>query len=325
MSLYIIGPSEKLMIKNTVYLFALLTLLSLSLICVQQVHSQSENINVLSYSWYLDPNGLLDVVGEIQNVGSNTIESVVLGGIIYTMDGVEQGRSNPTYVYVNCLIPKQRASFLMTFPEAGMATGDLSWLPIGIERVDFSVLSANVTGNYRYPYVTVTSSSGAADAEGVYWVNGEVQNTGTDSATNIRVIGTFYNSTGTVVAVGYTSYLTPASLDASEKAAFKFGAFDRNQSIVASRDKISSYSLLVQVEKPLLSGTSPSIPPYNATSTSPSSEDTASSPMAIETQIVAVTVLAILVVVGTILTLNKRKAKAQATKKPKSKRSKKQK
>ena len=77
MSLYIIGPSEKLMIKNTVYLFALLTLLSLSLICVQQVHSQSENINVLSYSWYLDPNGLLDVVGEIQNVGSNTIESVV--------------------------------------------------------------------------------------------------------------------------------------------------------------------------------------------------------------------------------------------------------
>jgi hypothetical protein len=324
MSLYIVGPSEKLMIKNTVYLFALLALLSLSLICVQQGYSQPENLNVLSYSWYIDPNGLFDVVGEIQNVGSNTIESVVLGGIIYTMDGVEQGRSNPTYVYVNCLIPKQKASFLMIFPEAGMTTGDLSWLPIGIERVDFTVLSANVTSNYRYPYVTVTSSSGAADAEGVYWVNGEVQNTGTDTATNIRVIGTFYNSTGTVVAVGYTSYLTPSSLDASEKAAFKFGAFDQNQSIVAPRDRISSYSLLVQVEKPLLSGTSPSIPPYNATSTSPSQEDAASSPMAMETQIVAVTVIVILVV-GTILTLNKRKAKAQATKKPKSKRSKKRK
>jgi hypothetical protein len=323
MSLYTVGPSEKLMRKNTGCLLVLLTLLSLSLACVQQVYSQPENISVLSYSWYLDPNGLFDVVGEVQNVGSNTIESVVLGGIIYTVDGVEQGRSNPTFVYVNCLVPQQKASFLMTFPSQAMTTGDLSWLPIGIERVDFTVLSANVTSNYRYPYLMVTNSSGAADAEGVYWVNGEVQNTGNDTATNIRVIGTFYNSTGTVVAVGYTDYLTPASLDASKKVAFKFGAFDQNQSIVAPRDKISSYSLLVQVEKPLLSGTPPSMPPSNSTFTS--SDDAPSSPIAMETQIVAVTVIVILGVVGTILVLNKRKAKAQATKNLKSQKRKKQK
>ena len=75
MSLYIVGLSEKLMKKNTC-LFILLTLLSLSLACVQKVSSQPENIKVLSYSWYVYSSESFDVVGEIQNVGPNTIKSV---------------------------------------------------------------------------------------------------------------------------------------------------------------------------------------------------------------------------------------------------------
>jgi len=39
-------------------------------------------------------------------------------------------------------------------------------------------------------------------AEGEYWVSGSVQNTGTQTATKLRLIGTFYNASGTVVAAG---------------------------------------------------------------------------------------------------------------------------
>jgi hypothetical protein len=114
--------------------------------------------------------------------------------------------------------------------------------------------------------------------------------------------------------VGYTEYLTPASLSQSSVASFKVGAFDYNQTIVPSKQKIASYSLLVQVEKPLLSGTPPSLPPSNSTSTTTPSDSTPSSTIAPETQYIAVIVVVILGVVGTILVLNKRKAKAQATK-----------
>jgi hypothetical protein len=296
--------------------------MSLSLAWVRQVSSQPENIKILSYSWYVDSIGFFDVVGEIQNVGSSTIEAVVLGGIIYTTDGVEQGRSNPTLVYVNCLIPQQKASFFMEFNPQQTVTGDLSWLSIGVDRIDFTVLDANVTSNYRYPDVTIKSSSGAADENGTYWVGGTVQNSGSQTATNIRVIGTFYNTSGTVVAVGYTKYLTPSSLSPSSTASFKVGAFDYDHTLVPPERKIASYSLLTQVEKPLLSGTPPSTPPTDATppsssSGTPSSGTTPSAPIAPETQIIEVVVVVVLVVVGTILVLNKRKARAQEPKKPK--------
>jgi hypothetical protein len=296
--------------------------MSLSLAWVRQVSSQPENIKILSYSWYVDSIGFFDVVGEIQNVGSSTIEAVVLGGIIYTTDGVEQGRSNPTLVYVNCLIPQQKASFFMEFNPQQTVTGDLSWLSIGVDRIDFTVLDANVTSNYRYPDVTIKSSSGAADENGTYWVSGTVQNSGSQTATNIRVIGTFYNTSGTVVAVGYTKYLTPSSLSPSSTASFKVGAFDYDHTLVPPERKIASYSLLTQVEKPLLSGTPPSTPPTDATppsssSGTPSSGTTPSAPIAPETQIIEVVVVVVLVVVGTILVLNKRKVRAQEPKKPK--------
>ena len=305
--------------KSTVYLFVLLTVMSLSLALVQQVSSQPENIKVVSYSWYIDSYGFFVVVGEVQNVGPNTIESVVLGAKVFTADGEAQALSAPTYVYVNCLIPQQKAAFYMDFPSPNSATDDQSWLSIGVDHVDFTVLAANVTSNYRYPYVTVKSSSGAVDAEGIYWVSGTVQNSGSQTATNIRVIGTFYNASGTVVAVGYTDYLTPSSLSPSSVASFKVGAFDQNETEVPSIQKISSYSLLIQTEKPLLSGAPPSLPPSNSTSTTPPSDSTSSPTIAPETQYIAVIVLVILGLAGIILALNRRKsqAKSQATNTPK--------
>ena len=112
------GPSEHSMRKSTVYLFVLLTLVSLSLALVPQVSSQPENIKVLSYSWYVDSIGLFDVVGEVQNVGPNTIESVVLGGIVYTMDGVAQTRSVPTYCLRELPNPPTKSRLLHGFPLA---------------------------------------------------------------------------------------------------------------------------------------------------------------------------------------------------------------
>jgi hypothetical protein len=324
--------------KSIIFFFVFLMMTSLGLTLVPQVSSQPENVKVLSYSWYVDSIGDFIVVGEVQNVGPNTIESVVLTGVVYTMDGEAQA-SSYTIVYVNYLIPQQKAPFYMDFSPQSSNTGDLSWLSLGVNRVDFTVNLANTTSSYQYPDLTLASSSGGVDGEGVYWVSGTVKNSGTQTATNIRVIGTFYNSSGTVVAVGYTELLTPASLTPSNTATFKVGAFDVNQTEATSIQKISSYRLLIQTEGPMLSGTSPTPPPSSPSSSPPSTTPpSGSSPSPTESSesenpnvlppeatYAIVVVVVILALAGTLLMLRKRKpqAKSRTTKNRKSQKRKK--
>jgi hypothetical protein len=260
--------------KSIVFFLACLALVSLGLTLVPKVASQPENIKILSYSWYTDSYGDFIVVGEIQNVGPDTIVSVGLNGIVYTQDEVAQAYGYST-AYVKYLLPQQKAPFEMQFLPQTSVTGDLSWVSLGVDHVDFTVENAATTDKYQYPSLSVTDSSGKVDSEGVYWVSGHVQNSGTQAATYVRVIGTFYNSAGTVVAIGYTDSITgytedqaPIPLNPSSTASFTVGAFDQNQSTVASDQKIANYALLVQAEEPILSGTPPSpTPTPEATST----------------------------------------------------------
>ncbi len=55
--------------------------------------SQTQNIKIVSYTYYIDNLGYLDVVGEVQNVGSNTVTSVILTGTVYSSDGTDQADS----------------------------------------------------------------------------------------------------------------------------------------------------------------------------------------------------------------------------------------
>ena len=260
--------------KGVVSFIVCLALVALGLTLIPKVASQPENIKITSYSWYTDSYGTFIVVGEIQNVGLNTVVSVFLTGIAYAQDEVAQAYGYTT-AFVNYMVPQQKAPFEMEFLPQTSVTGDLSWVSLGVDHVDFTVVKSDTTDKYQYPDLAITDDSGQTDSEGVYWVSGHVQNSGTQTATNVRVVGTFCNSAGIVVAVGYTDYIT-GSLEPSTTASFKLGAFDQNQSKVASDQKIANYRLLVQIEAPILSGTPPSPTPTpiaTPTSTPTSSPD----------------------------------------------------
>ena len=259
--------------KTKATFITLLIVLSLSLAVIPNVHSQPENIKVVNYSWYIDSLGFFVVVGEIQNTGSNTVQQVGISGTVYSVDGAALSDSY-TQAYVKYLVPQQKAVFYMEFSPTNDATGE-TWIYLAIDHVDFTVIEANETSSYQYPDLTVKTSSAAIGSsqndQGVYWVSGTVQNTGNQTAKNIRVIGSFYNASGTVIAMGYTDPIT--ILNPSQTASFKVGAFDLNQSAVPSDLKIASYSLLIQTEEPILSGTPPPASTTNQTDTSPSSTE----------------------------------------------------
>ena len=257
-------------IKIFFFVFAVMLCLCLSL--VPHGFSQSENIKILSYSWYTTPDGFLTVVGELQNVGANVIERVDLGGAVY-VNGTESPAYSYTTAYVNYMIPEQKAPFYMEF-SPGAISGTSSWLQLTVGRVDLAVISANVTDSYQYPDLAVKSSAASVDSDGTYWVTGTIQNNGTQSASTIRVIATFYNASGTVTAVGYTDPLTPASLAPAAIAQFQVGAFDLNQT---ENPQITSYALLIQTTAPILSTSSASTSPSTTSSPSPSTSPSASS------------------------------------------------
>jgi len=337
--------------KSIIYVFVafILVSLGLGLAIVSPVHGQVQNIKIVSYSYYVDTAGYLDVVGEVQNVGPNTVTSVILTGSIYSSDGTDQSDSytqigvdpNPI-IYLN---PQQYAPFYMNF-FTPKSSADGTWLSVTVSNVKLTVVVANATQNYQYSDLKITSSSGSIGTnsggvtpdKGVYWVNGNLQNTGSQTTQNVTVFGTFYNSTGNVVAVGYGAQI--GSLAPSGTTSFKLGAFDLNQTGIPSSEKIASYKLFIGALNPVLQGTAPIITPAptdtssstpsssNSLTNSPSStsspttsSSTTSSPQSPgnnpanslnPTLIAIIVVIVVLVVIGSIILLKKRRPQETA-------------
>jgi hypothetical protein len=260
--------------KSQIYASTLMVLMLCSFGLIHQASSQpanQDNLKVLDYSYYFDNIGGFHAVGEIQNIGTTILNPVVIGGTIYTPDGTDQLRSTPCIVFVNYMLPQQKACFLMDFPMT-----DMSWTSQGLDHIGFTVIEANSNSSYQYQNLTITDSKLSTDADGTLWATGTVKNTGGQTATNVRVIATFYNASNAVVAVGYSA--SPSNINPSGSASFKAGAYDINQTLVTSDRKITSYTLYVQTEGPLLSGTPPTPTSTSGTSSTPSTSDNTSSP-----------------------------------------------
>ena len=55
--------------KRVIYLLIAIIIVSLTFSSIPRILGQPENIKVTNYSYYVGPSGILEVTGEIQNVG----------------------------------------------------------------------------------------------------------------------------------------------------------------------------------------------------------------------------------------------------------------
>jgi hypothetical protein len=296
--------------KKVLCILIAVIIISLAFSSIPGILCAPEDIRVTNYSYYVGPSGILEVTGEIQNVGANTIDAVILRGSIFNENGFDISDSS-SRAWVAYILPQQKAPFIMEFAPP---QDNNIWEPGDIARVQLTTSQANATNKYQYPDLKIISSTPSigvsGDYNGAYSVFGEIENTGGQTASNITVVGEFFNSTGSVVGVGYTTYLTPTGLAPSKKAQFQIYALDLNQSIVPSYLKISSYSLLVQTQSPLLEGQGPSVTPYQGSGSpiagTDSTTNSSAKPLNL-TLVGAVVVVAVLGVVGLIVVLKRRK------------------
>jgi hypothetical protein len=240
--------------KSAIFAFVVAITITLCMTLIPNVFSQPENIRVLSYNWYINPasSDLVAVVGEVQNVGPNIIDYVRVIGTFYASDGTplagDSARSLTT-----------QAPFYIIVPTYDSGTG-MSWDPQSIDHLTILVNRAEPTESSQYQGLEISSQESSTDAYGYYKVTGVVKNTGTQSTNQAGVVATFYNSTGSVVAVG-SSYLNPSSIAPGSTASFTVYPLDYTVVI----GEISSYSLLIQTQN-----TTPSATPTPSPTASPS-------------------------------------------------------
>ena len=230
--------------KTLTCLLILLVASSLTLIIAPNASGQTINAKILdNYTYYEDSLGYLVVIGEVQNIGSSVIANVSLTGSIATNTVTAQGNC---YIWGNYLLPGQKAPFYMEFYQQDQST---IWTGVTKSDISLTVYSAPETSQYQYQGVQITSSQATPTATGEYWVTAQLQNNGTQTAQGVVVVATFFNSEGQACGSGYIDSIS--SIAAGASTTVKVPCWDLNQTIVASTQKITAYSLLVQVESPL--------------------------------------------------------------------------
>jgi hypothetical protein len=248
--------------------------------------------------------GDLVAVGEIQNTGSSNLGYVVVRGLAYnsTNDVVCSAEST---AFVTDMTPGQKAPFYLDFAPENSVTQDQSWVP-SVTNVSVDVVYANDTTDNLYSGLISAGVSAAVDSTGTYTVRGVVQNTGNQVAGPVNLITTFYNASGTVVAVNAT-YVAD-SIATGTVAQFVATPTDNTAQLTSS---ITNYSLLIQA--PVLTTTATPTPTESQTTSTPTSSTspTTSPPTKVSSgeiiDIAAAAIVIVVVVLVILMVLRRRK------------------
>ena len=318
--------------KSTLAALVLLTVLVISSVAVlslPQINAQSVSAKVLSYSAYISPNnavmyysGDLIVVGEVENTGSSTIGQVYV--VASTYDNNSQLTASTENMALEASLgPGQKAPFYIDFDPSSTTFGDNvsvvdqtsynNWLSSVLYGGNITVAVVNTlpASSTIYSGLTISNPQGSKQG-GTYVVTGTLTNTGSQTASDIYVIGTFYNSTGGVI--GYNITYVGDSLAAGRATSFTLSPTDDTGSISAAT---SNYALHVDASvgtaaTPLPtpqrtnSGTSGPTNSQQPTSTPPSTNSSGLSP--IDTYAIIGAVIAIVAILAAVIMLRKRSA-----------------
>jgi len=282
------------------------------------VKAAPEDVRIVSYSWYTSPitssdPGEFIVVGEIQNIGSTILDYVVLAGTAYTANGPQAQWA--THAFVENMLPQQKAPFYMIFNNESAFGGNMTW-DTAVTNVQLIVGYANVSNVQPFSGLQITNTKSFPDPNnnGIYTVTGTITNTGDQSTPgSVWVVATFYNASGTVVAVNPTVIPdNPGSLAPGDTT--NFTATPLDYSLLTSQ--ITSYSLFVhsqgtpQTATPTPSSSQPTFSP--GTSQSPQTGQNSSIPLT-DLVLVAAIVAVVIIVVAILLFIYKsQKLKANA-------------
>lgn len=195
-------------------------------ISVSEEQQTTGEVKILDDNHYTDSVGYLHLIGEVKNNRDENVNYVKITATIY--DGSTVVDSDFTYTSMDILTPNQKSPFEFMIEEPS------SW-------TDYS-LNVEYSSTYSSPYsdLQIQGESDHTDDYGYYYINGEVENTGSLTVDYVEVVVTLYDSNGNIIGTDFT-YTDPDTLSGGEKAPFEF-MIDHDE----LPGSISSYELQVQ-------------------------------------------------------------------------------
>lgn len=290
-----------------VLVLAALIVAAFAIIPPPSVHADASEARVVSYSWYtssvsggLAANaGDIVVVGEIENVGSNIIDTANVTANAYNSAGEEIGTAlGMSFTYET--LPGDKAPFSIDMTPDDGTTGTTGWLS-SVTNVTVSVYSVTDTSSQPYMGLTTPQTPTGFNDGGDYTVVGTIVNTGSQEVGDVWVVTTFYDAAGTVVGFNYTDYLV-TSLPVGAPTRWVATPIDNTAQL---SDEITNFSYAID-SAPLANSNTQS---QTGSTPTPTPKPGASS--GFPTLIVAVIAVIVVVAVVALVLIRKRQAPTQ--------------
>jgi len=188
-------------------LFIFFVVLCLFIVFTPKVKA-SANIQILSHTSYMDSFGYYHIVGEVQNVGDVAVKYVKIVVTFYDSNHIVIA-TDFTYSELDVILPGRKSPFDILFTETSQ-----------IPRIDHYSLTVTFSTTVSKPIgLQILSNSSYIDNFGFMHVVGEVKNIGSIKTTYVKIIATFYDSSGNVVDCDFT-FSDPDELDPGQIAPF---------------------------------------------------------------------------------------------------------
>lgn len=151
------------------------------------------NVIILSHTGYLDSQGNYYVVGEVQNIGNETVHFVTVEVAFYDSQGnLIDTLFDLTMLYK--ILPGRKSPFLIALFNLSRSA-----------KVHHYTLTVSFKNTSPLPLgLEIISHEAQIDQQGQMRITGRVKNIGTKIAHNINVVATCYNANGNVVAAAQT-------------------------------------------------------------------------------------------------------------------------
>lgn len=147
----------------------------------------------MSYTGYMDSIDYYNVVGEMANTGNVSLRFMKVTATFYDSSNTVVGTSF-TYALPDTLPPGRRGPFRLSLSDKTQSS-----------KVHHYTVSGDFQSTTDLPQkLRIQGNSTYIDSIGYRHYLGEVKNQGSATAHYVKVIATCYNSTGGVVAMGWT-------------------------------------------------------------------------------------------------------------------------
>jgi len=253
--------------KVSIAVFILILLTSIIYIACLNL-AKCDSVVVLSSSSFTDSIGDYHVVGEVQNLGSGTVDYVQITATFYDSNN-KVVDTDFTYSSLSYMQPNDKSPFDI-----------IDIHPTIVPTIDHYNLQVSLmqSGSIQQG-LQILSNSSYTDSIGYLHVVGEIQNQGAATSSYNKISATFYDSSGKVVDTDF-AFTNPTDVAAGGKAPFEIILIDSSRVPM-----VASYSLMVQSNTyaQISINSAQSATPTATASPIPTSSPTATSPPTVST------------------------------------------